>query len=304
MKKKIKYTQFKSLTLKKVWSGLLYSLILLTLSSCEKNDFIDENVITGKIGPQAYWEVGSSTVSAGANVTFKMQYYSTNSEIEHSEVWYNLTEKIEKSVSCPWVTSFTYSYSSTTSEEKRIAQKIKEYKHSLAVWSDSLHAYTMESDFPVSGTLGTFSWVKPEKFDSAKMDTYFGVGYMKNFKDSLYNLMKYVDFKNMYLGLALDFGKLTTNPDTFDRFENYTDSTFDANSNGYVYHFPKTSDGSTPVPNKIKSLYDELTFDQLIQGASGYNVEYKRSYSVQAIIRVYDAQGTYGTTVAKQIDIN
>lgn len=303
MKKKIKYTLSKNLTLGKVLGGLLCSFMFLALTSCEKNDYIDENVITGNVGPQAYWEVGSSTVSAGANVPFKMQYYSTNSEIERSEVWYNLTEKIEKSVSSPWVT-FTYAYNSTVTEEKRIAQKIKEYKHSLAVWSDSLHAYTMTSDFPVSGTLSTYAWVKPEKFDSAKMDTYFGKGYMQTFKDTLYVKMKYADFKKMYLGLAIDFGKTATDPNKLDGFQNYTDSTFDANSNGYVYHFPKTSDGKTPVPAKIKSLYDNLTFAQLIQGASGYNVEYKRSYSLKAIMRVYDAKGTYGTTVAKQIDIN
>lgn len=296
MKKKIKYSLFKSLTLGKVWRGLLCGLIFIALTSCEKNDYIDENVITGNVGPQAYWEVGSSTVSAGANVPFKMQYYSTNSEIEHSEVWYNLTEKIEKSVSSPWVT-FTYAYNSTVSEEKRIAQKIKEYKHSLAVWSDSLHAYTMTSDFPVSGTLSTFAWVKPEKFDSAKMDTYFGKGYMKTFKDTLYVKMKFADFKKMYLGLAIEFGE-------GDSFKNYTDSTFDKNSNGFVYHFPKDSLQKLPPPAKIKSLYDKLTFDQLIQGASGYNVEYKRSYSIKAIMRVYDANGTYGTTVAKQIEIN
>lgn len=304
MNTKSKYSLFKSLPIRVLWKGLLCSLMLVTLVSCEKHDYIDENVITGKVGPQAYWEVGSSTVSAGANMPFKMQYYSTNSEIEHSEVWYSLTEKIEKSVSSQWVSTFTYSYSATVSEEKRISQKIKEYNHSLAVWSDSLHAYTLESDFPVSSTLSTFSWVKPDVFDSTKMETYFGKGYMQHFKDSLYTLMKFADFKKMLLGLAIDFGKISTNPDIFDSFQNYTDSTFDANSNGFVYHFPKTSDGKFPVPEKIKSLYDKLTFAQLIQGASGYNVEYKRSYSLKAIMRVYDAQGTYGTTVAKEIDIN
>ena len=300
---KLKYSLFNSFSFGGVWRGLLCGLIFIALTSCEKHDFIDENVITGKVGPQAYWEVGSSTVSAGANVPFKMQYYSTNSEIDHSEVWYNLTEKIEKSVSSPWVT-FTYSFNSTMSEEKRISQKIKEYSHSLAVWSDSLHAYTMESDFPVSGTLRTFSWVKPDVFDSTKMETYFGKGYMQNFKDTLYVKMKYADFKKMYLGLAIDFGKVSTNPDIYDSFKNYTDSTFDANSNGFVYHFPKNAEGKMPVPDKIKSLYDKLKFDQLIQGASGYNVEYKRSYSIKAVMRVYDTEGTYGTTVVKQIDIN
>lgn len=300
MNKKSKYSLLRGFPFGNVGRGLLYSLMFIALSSCEKHDFIDENVITGKIGPQAYWEVGSSTVSAGTNAPFKMQYYSTNSEIDHAEVWYNITEKLEKSVSCSWVTTFTYSYSSTTSEEKRISQIIKEYPHSMAVWSDSLHAYTIDSEFPVSGTLSTYSWVKPEEFkgaDSLKMDAYFGEGYMQHFKDSLYSLMKYADFKKMLLGLSVEFGE-------GDSFKNYTDSTFDNNSNAFVYHFPNDSLNQLPPPDKIKQLYDQLTFAQLIQGASGYNVEYKRSYSLKAIMRVYDVDGTYGTTVAKEIDIN
>jgi len=263
------------------------------LSSCEKHDFFDENAITGNVGPQAYWEVGSSTVSAGSNMSFVIQYYSTKADIDHSEVWYNITEIQEKTVSCPWVTSFTYSYNSITSEEKRIAQKIQEYPHALALWSDSLHAYTFTGEFPVSGTLKPFAWAKPEVFDSTKMDTYFGTGYMQHFKDSLYTLMKYADFKNMLLGMSL-----------LDNFSQYTDSTFDINSNSYVYHFPKDGNGNTPVPENIRNLYNAIPFDQLIESPSGYNVEFKRTYFLETRMRVYDTNGIYGTTVSKKIDIN
>jgi len=206
-------------SLNRIVSFAIYGLMFTALSSCEKHDFFDENAITGNVGPQAYWEVGSSTVSAGSNMSFVIQYYSTVADIDHSEVWYNITETQEKSVSCPWVTSFTYSYNSITSEEKRIAQKIQEYPHALAVWSDSLHAYTFTGEFPVSGTLKPFAWVKPEVFDSTRMNTYFGTGYMQHFKDSLYNLMKYADFKNMLLGMSL-----------IANFSPYTDSTFDSNT--------------------------------------------------------------------------
>lgn len=271
----------------------IYGLMFIALSSCEKHDFFDENAITGNVGPQAYWEIGSSTVSAGSEMSFVAQYYSTVADIDHSEVWYNITEVQEKNVTCSWVTSFTYSISSITSEQKRIAQKIKEYPHSLAVWSDSLRAYSFEGSFPVSGTLKPFAWVKPDVFDSTKMDTYFGIGYMQQFKDSLYSLMKFADFKNMMLGLSL-----------LENFKQYTDSSFDINSNGYVYHFPKDQSGNTPVPEAIKNLYDGITFKQLIEGSSGYNVEYKRTYFIEARMRVYDTKNIYGTTVSKKIDIN
>jgi hypothetical protein len=269
-------------------------LLLWGIASCiEKHDFFDENVITGNIGPQAYWEVESSTASAGSDVLFDVQYYSTVAEIDRSEVWYNIIETQEKSVSCPWVISFTYSVNSVKSEEKRISQKIREYPHSLAAWSDSLHAYAFEARFPVSGTLSTFSWSKPEVFDYDKMETYFGTGFMEHFKDSLRTLMKFDDYKNMMLGMGLT-----------EDFKQYTDSTYDTNSDSYVYHFPKDANGDTPVPDDIGNLYGGITFDRLIEGVAGYNVEFKRTYLIGAVLRVYDKRGVYGTTVSKPININ
>lgn len=272
---------------------ILLTLLGFVFISCEKHDFFDENVITGNIGPQAYWEVESSTVGSGSVMPFNLQYYTTVEDADHSEVWYNIVETQEKSVSCPWVTSFTYSVSSIKSEEKRISQKIKEYPHSLSAWSDSLHAYSLKADFPVSNTLSPFSWSKPEVFEYDKMEMYFGAGFMVQFKDSLYNLMKFADYKNMMLGIGL-----------LEDFKQYTDSTYDANSDDYVYHFPKDASGNTPVPAEITNLYSSIPFDRLIEGASGYNVEFKRTYSMVAILRVYDKRGVYGTTESKGIDIN
>lgn len=293
MNNKSSYSLYKLPHPAKIVQLVAVCLMLLLVASCEKHDFIDEISITGNIGPQAYWEVGSSTVSAGTEMPFELQYYTTTDvEPDRSEVWYNITEIQEKSVSCSWVTTFSYSVNSIISEQKRIEQKIQTYPHSLAVWSDSLHAYTFKASFPVSGTLRPFAWVKPEQFDSARMDTYFGTGFMQQFKDSLYGLMKFADFKNMMLGLSL-----------VDNFKQYTDSTFDTNSNSYVYHFPKIN-GQTPVPAAITNLYNNIPFDRLIESAAGYNVEFKRTYFLEARMRVYDKRDVYGMTVLKKIDIN
>ncbi len=274
---------------------LLSGIGFLVLISCERHDFLDEILITGEIGVQAYWEIESSAVSAGSKMSFFAQYYTTEAAIDYSEVWYSITETLEKNVSCPWVTTFTYSYSSITSEEKRISQKIQDYPHSMAVWSDSLRAYSLKSDFPVSGTLSSFSWQKPEQFDETKMKNYFGDGFMQHFKDSLYTLMQYADFKKMLMGMGL-----------LEDFKAYTDSTFDANSDSYIYHFPKDGEGNTPVPGEIRNLYEEVTFAQLIENSASayYEVEYKRTYYLEAILRVYNARGIYGTTTLKRIDIN
>jgi len=278
----------------KFLSFVAVSLLTIAITSCAKHDFFDEVAITGNIGPQAYWEVGSSTVSAGREVPFEIQYYTTTDKgIERSEVWYNVTEIEEKNVSCSWVTTFSYSVNRIFTNQKRIEQKIQTYPHALAQWSDSLHAYTFKASFPVSGTLKPFAWVKPEKFDSTLMNTYFGVGFMQQFKDSLFNLMKFADYKNMMLGIGL-----------IDNFKQYTDSTLDKNSNSYVYHFPKTSTGEEKVPQDIINLYNSIPFDRLIQSPAGYNVEYKRNYFLQARMRVFDKDEIYGMTVLKRIDIN
>jgi hypothetical protein len=42
----------------------------------------------------------------------------------------------------------------------------------------------------------------------------------------------------------------------------------------------------------------------LIQGADGYAVEYQKSYYINAELRVYDKDGTYSKTDAKEISIN
>ena len=278
-------------TIKFIFLSLLAAAIL---STCAKHDFFDENVITGNVGPQAYWEVESSTVRAGSEMPFDVQYYSTAAEIDRSEVWYNISETEEKSVMCPWVVSRTYSINPIKLEEKRISQKIQEYPHSLAVWSDSLHAYNFKATFPISGTLSPFSWVKPDAFDYDKMETYFGKGFMENFKDSLHNhIMTFADYKNMLVGMGL-----------LEDFKQYTDSTYNVNSDDYDYHFPRNASGDTPVPAEINDLFNSIPFDRLIEDATGYNVEYKRTYSMEAILRVYDKQGIYGTTVTKEIDIN
>ncbi len=274
----------------------VFSLLISMVYSCEKQDFIDEQVITGDIGPQVYWEIGSAAVSAGTKMPFKLQYYSTVAEIERSEVWYNLEETESKSVSCPWLSTFTFAINSTQSEEKRISQFIQSYPHSQAVWNDTLRAYKLEGEFPVSGTLSPFVWFKPEKFEAAKMDEYFGTGFMKHFKDSLYSKMQFADFQKMYLGMGL-----------LDNFRQFTDSTFNTNSNSWEYHFPKKSDGTKPVPDEIKNIYSNIEFARLIENSSSgvHEVEYRRTYKINAIMRVYDKRGIYGiTTPSKLIDIN
>lgn len=277
---------------------IILALAAISLIACDKHDFFDEQTITGEVGPQAYWEISSSAVAAGQSLGFKLQYYTSVKEasIDRSEAWYNLTENIERQVTCPWVTSFTYSVSSSTAEEKRVEQKIMVYPHSESLWNDSLHAYYLEGSFPVSSTLVPFSWASPAQFDADKMVQYFGNGFMEHFKDSLMPKMKYADYRSMMIGLGL-----------VDDFMQYTDSTYDLNSNSWVRHFKWNADSTdTPVPADLEALYrDSVSFDRLIfnSAENNYSVSYVRKYNVRSVIRVYDNRGVYGITEPKVIGI-
>ncbi|MBQ7531305.1 MAG: hypothetical protein IJT12_06315 [Paludibacteraceae bacterium] len=269
----------------------------LVATSCAKHDFFDEDTITGKVGPEAYWEVGSAVVASGSTMNFSAQYYSSASKIDHSEVWYDIEETLDKTVTCPWTVTFTYTLSSNITQQKRVSQLIKEYAHTEDMWSDSLHAYLLEDNFPVSGTLAPFEWKQPVQFDSAKMVQYFGETYMAEFKEAVHKKMKYADYKKMYVGM----GKL-------DDFTQYTDSTEDKNQGEgvFVYHFPKNAEGEEVVPYAMDSIWETIGFAELIENSANgyYDVEYKRSYALNAIMRVYDERGVYGRTVSKHIDIN
>ena len=73
--------------------------ISLQFIACEKHDMMDDDVIVGQMAPQVYWEPASSTIKAGENVPFNVQYYTTSTEdIDHLEVWYNIVEDESKAI--------------------------------------------------------------------------------------------------------------------------------------------------------------------------------------------------------------
>ena len=278
---------------------LMLSAMVVAMASCAKHDFFDDDTITGEVGPEAYWEVGSSAVTAGGDMDFTVQYYSSVSDIDHSEVWYDIEETIDQTVTCPWTSTFTYSLSSNVKQLKRVSQKIEEYPHLEEFWSDSLHADTFTGSVPVSGTLSPFIWSHPEEFDSTKMINYFGEGYMETFKEAVHAKMKYADYKKMYIGMGL-----------MDDFSLYTDSTLDPNAgvDVYVYHFPQDAEGNMQpwVADSMQLYWDKVTFAMLVENVANgyYDVDYNRSYSLNALMRVYDVRDVYSTTQSKEIVIN
>lgn len=59
------------------------------------------------------------------------------------------------------------------------------------------------------------------------------------------------------------------------------------------------------ITHALDSVWENhVTFYDLILGADGYTIEYKRDYYINAELRVYDEKGNYSKTDAKKIGIN
>ncbi len=270
---------------------ILLSIAIISMASCDKHDSLDDDVITGPMAPQVYWEVSSSTVKSGSDVDFTCQYYLTgDGTIDHLETWYNIIKTEEKMVNCPWLSTFSYSITTSTESEERMKQCINTFAHNEEYWNDSIRAYTFNSTFPTSSTLSSVSWATPDTYDDDKVITYFGEGFKEHFKDSLYTLMKYEDFEKMLTGLGL-----------VEDFKVYADSIFNENSNSYEYIFK-----GGEVPAEVKTIFDAITFDQLIfnSGKNNYEIQFNRTYYINANLHCVTTNNVHGTAIEKRIDLN
>ena len=349
--------------MKTIFKTLALGLLLITIASCEKHDLFDENTITGAVGPETYWTVESSMVKAGESMGFTGQYYSTVAKIDHSEVWYELFEEEYKLVTASLIKAFTYSVTGNTTNQKRMLQTIKSYKHSEDLWNDSLRAYILTDKFPVSNTLSPISWVQPkdlEGFDK-NLNAYFGESFAAEFKAGVTAKMNptadernYAAYMNVLQGLSLLGDTIVTpNGDLMPYIKWMTDSAFNANTNTWNKFFKKndtiwskvnfdtvgiqidttfkttgrppkqdttwiydTTYLTKPWVDQVVDVYPQIkhaldsvwenhvTFYDLILGADGYTIEYKRDYYINAELRVYDEKYNYSKTDAKKIGIN
>ena len=75
----------------------------------------------------------------------------------------------------------------------------------------------------------------------------------------------------------------------------------------YVTHpvFLSAIEVYSDIKHAIDSVWENhVSFYDLILGAEGYSVDYKREYYINAELRIYDKEGTYSSTDAKEITIN
>ncbi len=274
--------------------GLAFGLI-----ACDKHDKMDDLVHVGEMAPQVNWTVPNTVVSAGSDVAFSVQYYTTDkSPISHLEVWYNINEIEAKTVSAPWVVSKSWTVAAEAVKEIRISTLIQTFEHNPDNWNEKERAYKFTDAFNTSPTLGRVAWTGKEYADE-KVNTNFGPNFMQTFKDSLEtylmdpanHLAAYKDFKNLLL---------TDSAATVDLFMPYDTISFDENSQTDFNHFK----GDT-VPQPLKDYFEKLTFKDLISNSTGeLIINYSRNYSLDAQMRCLDEKGTPGLASMTTITLN
>ena len=275
----------------------ILTMALGVLVACDKHDTLDDQVFVGNMAPQVYWEVPNTTVSAGTDVAFTAQYYTTGDRpLSHLEVWYNTIEVEDKQVSAPWVTSMSFSMvSSQTVERIPMTSTQVKYMHNEEWWNDKERAYQFETTFPTSPTKSKVEWSNTA-WDSTLVNRYFGEDFMQYFKDSLKRALdknvdaSYKDYSALYVAKGGDIRVFV---------EEYTDSTFNENTQTYDKHFKNHE-----LPAAMDSLYEACTFGDLIFKGGDYSISYKKQFMLNAILRCYDDEGTYGLALSKEITLN
>ena len=277
---------------------LMLGLLGLVVVACDKHDKMDDLVYVGEMAPQVHWTIPNTVVTAGSDVAFSVQYYTTEEEtpISHLEVWYDIHETVNKNVSAPWVVSTPYTIASEVSNIQRISTCIKKFEHKEENYNSVERAYKFEDAFPTSNTLGRVKWSGSEYTDD-KLAANFGENFAQNFKDSLYNyLVSNPD------AAYKDFAKLVATDSIWNAelFAPYKMTSFDENSQTNYDHFV---DHVIPAP--LDSLFQTLSFEDLIDdGKGGLSISYSRGYLINAQLKCVDAKGTAGLTKMTVITLN
>lgn len=290
--------------MKKIQQIILLGLSLLFVTSCDRHDKMDDLVYVGKMAPQVYWSIASTTVPAGSDVAFETRYYTTAEyPISHLEVWYNVVETETKSVSAPWMVSSAFTVASNMSVERRISQVISDYEHDESRWDEAERDYKFAATFPTSNTLNKIAWSESE-FDSALVVKYFGDNFMQHFKDSLHQtLLANPD------AAYKDFNKLLTTTDTSDvryhykqkYFTPYVTKSFDENTGTDYSHFV-----DHVIPVQLDSLFMTFDFADLISALNTetYSISYSKQYTLNALLKCLDTAGTAGMALQQEITLN
>lgn len=268
----------------------LYILLAPCVSSCDEYDLFDEIATIGKQAPHVIWELPSSSAVAGDSVSFRTQYYVTERPVKSLEVWYEVLENVNMSVSCPLVSTFTYNVAINEKNLVRQSMKMASYEHTQDLWNDELNAYLLNNRFPTSRTLRSFEWKSVTEFDMDKFNQLFPDTFIVSFRNNLYDRLQVADFRKVLV---------STEKMTPAEFQSYIDYTIDLNSQDTIWNI------KPEAVSVIKSKYEEIPFSELIYSNTDqvYKLEYEKIYQLDALFKVIDQDDIVGFSENRTIDL-
>lgn len=265
----------------------------LLLGSCSINDNIDDLAAIGNKVPNVYWEQVSSSVKAGQDAKFELQYYSYDKNVAISDlsVWYSIYSKVEISASCPIVSTFTYNVSSADEDVVREFVPVMGYTHDESLWNEEKRGYFLKGTFPTTYTLAPVSWTNIEVFDQEKFDTYFPENFAEAFRDSVYVRLQVEDYRKIFTVVNSIIEE--------DDFANYIDTVFNENAGRNEYSVKP--EFVEDFKNKFYALPLESLFFNTT--SSTYDLSYQKSYQLKARFKVTDARGMSNMAEEKIIEL-
>ncbi|MFR9166118.1 MAG: hypothetical protein ACLVKO_07855 [Dysgonomonas sp.] len=272
---------------------ILFLMACSIITACTINDPVDDVINVGKFGPTAYWEIKSTEITAGDSIYFKLQYYPNDGKtISGFEAWYTTYCKTEKSVTCPLIRTTTVRRASDTTELVRAFQGIASYPHLETYWTDSTLTYLVNSGIPTSYTLNSES-MPDNVFDKNAFEKNFGIGYLENFQDEIYSKAEVSDLNTI---LTTTFSRVSE-----ERFRIYIDTLpLDPVTGKIPYTIKKE------YQDTVRNLFYSIPADSLLYDGStkSFKIIYKKSYSVDAQIKVIDNENISTMTEVKTIKLN
>ncbi|MDG5799090.1 hypothetical protein QA597_01780 [Marinilabiliaceae bacterium ANBcel2] len=171
--------------------------------SCETNDLIDDIARPGHFAASVYWEVPSTTVSAGDEVEFEAQFWDREDDIELLSVWYGIERELRYTFTCMSGNESVHTFAYDSSGVARERQKIKEYDFSSDLYSEEDMAYIFKNSFPTSHTLRSDRIAESETTELTQEDVENIVpGYII---DSFYEtVFPEFDYDMLYMLLVID----------------------------------------------------------------------------------------------------
>lgn len=273
---------------------ILFVATLVTITSCEINDPIDDWARIGQRTPYSTWELSSNSIKAGDSLKYIAQYYVNDGVIDHTEVWYDLTERKEMSAQCPFV-SFNYSLTMSSAELVRENQSITVNVHSESLWDAVKRCYVLDTKFPVSNTLKPVYWKDVVDFDQSKFDALFPTTFTQEFKNGLFAKLELKQYVGDYRAVLVTAANMTV-----EEFNTCIDSTFNENSQTYDKFVKESAKAA------LKAKYDAIPLKNLLykSAESKYIISYEKSYILGSTFRVYDQAGNEGISEKFAVSVN